>query len=660
MRRSSVLLLIKTCLVAVLFSTSSPGLALAQAINLVPETTKGLFVIPDVKVVEASWNNIELGKLAADPKVKPFMDDLQQQIQAQLDKTGVRVGVSLEELFEVCTGEIALAFVEPRKGSQKHSVATIADVEGKADEIAVMREKIKKTMASRKATQKTQTVDGVELDIYTVPLKVGGRKTFQAVFFSTNDKVVAVDHEDVAKEILALIQGNGGKTLKTVDAYSKTMDRVDKESDGLAPHIHWWVEPLAYAKLTREAAALQKKRRWDVIDALTKQGFDAIRGLGGHVNLGAEVSADGPAYDLVSRAYCYAPAVKGAGKERYKKTARLLALPGDDDLTPQDWVTDDIGTYITATWKIGESYEYVGSLVDEIAGEEGFFEDLIASLKDDPNGPRISLKQDIVDHLKTRATVMTDCLMPITPESERFLVAIDLKDAEAFKKTLAKVFGGDPNARLLEIDDHEIWEIINEDVEAPVVDVQGGGDFEGFDTDDDDGGAAAGALVGNAALSVVKGHLLISSHVDFIVEVMRRKPDAAKLAELVEFRKVGAVLAEMGGTDSDTLRLFSRVDEELKATYAFIKKGEMPESKGLLGRALNQLLSTDDQEGPREQQINGKKMPDYKAVRKYLGPIGMYIRAEDDGFYAAAVGLSRDQAINKTGELATREKDDTK
>lgn len=628
MRRLSAFLLL--ILIAGLFSPTTRA-----AETLVPETTKGLFVVPDVTAMEEAWNKIDLGKLAQDPDVEPFVKDMQEQIQALLDKTGVRVGVSLEELFDVCTGEIAVAFIKPRKGAQKHSVATIVDAAGKDAEVAKLRKKIAATMDKRKAKSATETVDGVELDIYTVPLKTGGRKTFKAVFFYDGEKIVAVDHEEVAKEILSLIKGGGGKTLKGVKGFDKTMARVVKESKGLEPHAYWWVDPLDYAMLTRDAAAIQKPRDWDVLTALSNQGFDGISGLGGHINLAAELP-DGQPCDILWRGYCYAPGPMS-------EAARLLELPGKDSLVPEGFIDEKISSYASGTWQIGKSYDYIGSLVDEVVDEEGFFDDLIKSLEEDPNGPRINMQKDVVDHLATRASVLTDVKMPVKVDSERFLIAIELKDAKAFKKTLNKILEGDPNAELLEIDDEEIWEIITDSDEDPEIDIEGPG-FDDFDSEEDNGGNGGGqGLMGDSAMAVINGHLLIASHADAILEVMRRKKNAPKLADASDYIAVQKALATIGSTKKDTGRLFSRVDEEMKAPYEFLREGNMPKSKGLLGRMLNQVLSSEDEEGTRKPQIKGNKMPEFAKIKDYFGRVGLYIVAEKGGFYGAGVALSKDQ-----------------
>ena len=68
----------------------------------------------------------------------------------------------------------------------------------------------------------------------------------------------------------------------------------------------------------------------------------------------------------------------------------------------------------------------------------------------------------------------------------------------------------------------------------------------------------------------------------------------------------------------------------------------MPEAKTLLGKLLNQLLGPDEKGILREQQIDGSKMPEFDAVRRYLGPAGMYVQSEEDGWFMAGCLLSKE------------------
>ena len=78
------------------------------------------------------------------------------------------------------------------------------------------------------------------------------------------------------------------------------------------------------------------------------------------------------------------------------------------------------------------------------------------------------------------------------------------------------------------------------------------------------------------------------------------------------------------------------------ATYELIKQGQMPQAETLVGKALNSLLAPDEEGAVREQEIDGSKLPDYQAVRRYLGPAGMYVRTEKDGWSITGCLLSKE------------------
>ena len=49
----------------------------------------------------------------------------------------------------------------------------------------------------------------------------------------------------------------------------------------------------------------------------------------------------------------------------------------------------------------------------------------------------------------------------------------------------------------------------------------------------------------------------------------------------------------------------------------------------------------------REQKIDGRQLPDYEAVRRYLGPAGMFLRSEDDGWFASEFCSTNRQPMSR-------------
>jgi hypothetical protein len=61
----------------------------------------------------------------------------------------------------------------------------------------------------------------------------------------------------------------------------------------------------------------------------------------------------------------------------------------------------------------------------------------------------------------------------------------------------------------------------------------------------------------------------------------------------------------------------------------------MPQAETMLAKFLNNILTTEveREEGTiRKQRIDGSRLPNFEAVRRYLGPAGRALRSEQDGW----------------------------
>ena len=69
------------------------------------------------------------------------------------------------------------------------------------------------------------------------------------------------------------------------------------------------------------------------------------------------------------------------------------------------------------------------------------------SLEEDPNGPQVDLRKELIEHLGQRVSMLTDYQLPITTTSERLLFAIEVKDPKAVAKAMEKLFKNDPTVK---------------------------------------------------------------------------------------------------------------------------------------------------------------------------------------------------------------------
>ena len=616
--------------------------------SVLPNTTKGYLSIPDVDELRAKWNETQLGQLINDPTMQPFVKDLRRQLKEKLTQIAARVGMTWEDLDGVYAGEVCVAMIQPNYDKEDHAVTVLADVTGRQEEVGRLLAKIHETLVEKGATKTSRTVDETELIIYRLPKRKDQKRARKAVLFVVENHLVATDHEKVAEGILARFSGNPTDTLQSVPAFREAMARCRGAASEPGGHIRWFVEPFGCAEVMRAASERRRRRGTDMIKVLLNQGFGAIQGLGGTVSF-----ATGR-HELLHRTFAYAPPVKrdegDTNTEKYNLAARMLDFPNHAKTVAESWVPRDLATYASFSWKVPEAFENCKSLVNEIADpknpKDDLFEDVLDGIKDpnDPWGPQVDIRNELIAYLGERVTILSDYRLPITTKSERLLIAIESTNPQTLAATIDKFMSSDPSARKVKLNGHTIWEIVAEqEIELTVLEINGPGIVplrpgveEEANVEEDD----RKPLFPNQAIAVARGYLIMASHIDFIKDVLKPESGRHPLSESVDYQLINSELTRLGA-GQDSARFFSRTDEEYRPTYELISSGKMPESETLLGKLLNQLMGTGEEGVLREQRIDGKLLPDFQAVRRYLGPAGAYVRSGEDGWLVIGITLNK-------------------
>ena len=120
--------------------------------TLLPNTTKGWLSVPNVDLVRDNFKLTQMGKLVDDPAMKPFMDDLSEQIEGKVSEAGVKLGISLADLDGVYGGEVAIGMLKPdAKDKNSHAIALVVDITGKRAAADALLAKIDKNLAAKGA-----------------------------------------------------------------------------------------------------------------------------------------------------------------------------------------------------------------------------------------------------------------------------------------------------------------------------------------------------------------------------------------------------------------------------------------------------------------------------------------------------------------------------
>jgi hypothetical protein len=639
--------------VALIAAVAAPAAAWAVPASetLLPATSKLFLSTQNVDEVRAKFKETQLGELVNDPVMKPFIDDLKEQIGAKLEKAGKKLGLKWADMEGVYAGEVALAIVQPdAKDKLSHATVVLVDITGNRVKADALLAKVDANQKANKAVRSALKAGGVEMVVYTQPLAAGAKVADKAYYYIKDDVLVATDDAKVATEIAGRFAGAAKDSLATVAAFQQTMVLTGKAAGGGGHHLRWFVEPFGYAEVSRAIQGGRRKRGTDMLKILKEQGFTGIQGVGGNIAFATGTE------EILHRTYVYAPPAAGKegdhAKSKYPLAMRMLQFPNSakpTDLDPQSWAMADVASYLTFHWDMRNAFEMSKTLVDAIAGDEGVFDDIWLSLETDPNGPKINIRKELIDHLAERVTVMSDVKLPVDVKSERLIVLVEVNKPDIVAKALDKAFKNDPAAKKIKSKGGQtIWELTQEEgiaEDATDFQVEGAGfvskDEKESKAEPVSDEEAEDAVLPNMALTVFQGHLIVSTHVEFIVEFLERtEKGGPDLAGTPDFKKVDAAMKRLGSAN-DSFRFFTRTDEAYRATYELIKQNKLPQSETMLARMLNAMFKPAEEGAVRKQAIDGGKLPAYEAVSKYFGPGGFYVQTERTGWLVVGCLLKK-------------------
>jgi hypothetical protein len=614
--------------------------------SLLPGTTVGYVSVMNYDNLNKHWEETQLGKMAADPAMEPFRKDMREQIRTRWVEVSDRLGIHLDDLAGVPAGEAALAMIEPKPGEA--ATVLLIDVTGRLDKAQAVLAKARTDLLKNGATESRIVVEGAPVFVFDVPTEqpaaaagqpaAAAPPARQTVYFLTKNVLGASDNLAVTRGIIKrLVKGAPSGSLAEVVAYQEVMKRCAADAGGNAPLVRWFISPLGYAEAIRAVTPAEKRRKdKTIIEIMRNQGFAAIRGVGGHLDL----ATDG--FQATYRLAVYAPGP-------YVNAMQMLKLPNKtaDAFLPQPWVPGDIATYTTLYVDILNAFDNFGYLWDEVLESPGNWADVLEGEKTDEYGPHIDLREELVKNLGQRVTMVTDYQLPITTQSERLLFSIDVKDAAAVAKAVEKSIKNEPNVKKREIDGRVIWEFVEpEEAKIPSLEL----DLPSLapakkeapkekDDADDECEEHKGHLLPHGAITVAQGHLLVASHIDFLLKVLKPLEPAKQLRNNKEFLEVWKTAETRFKMGEQCVREFSWTAEEVRPTYELVRQGKMPESESILGRALNSVSGAAKKGTFRQQRIKGGNLPDYDIVRRALGPATVAVTSEPNGWFFKGVLL---------------------
>jgi hypothetical protein len=633
-------------------SLAAAGPARAEGVaaseTIFPATTRAWLSVPDVRGLRQRFDRSPYGQLLADPTMAAFVDHVRAEINKNSKQRLAKLGLTLEDLERIPGGEVAVAAIEPEPGQM--ATVLVVDVTGHETEARELVETITARLLERKATVVTIAGAPAGLSVYRLPpepdderRKTPARERRVAFAYGGSALVVGDDAQQVGQAFSVVTTGRKD-SLAATSPFAGVMARCGRDMPANAAPIRWFVDPLPFASVYREAnPPLEKRKGPDYVTILGRQGFDAVKGLGGLVVFGAGGHA------VRHATMVWAPPLPGRqplSGESYDLAARMLQFPNAERMVPPEWVPRDVTGWSALNWDFQAAFAAAETLVDDVVGDRGVFDDVIASLKEDPDGPQIDVEQDLVAALGTRVSLITDHADPADPDAERLVVAIETVDEARVAATIAKVMNADKDMERKEIAGHTVWELIDRTAAIPELQVETPGLKLGGDRDDDGRRRRQrirekeDKLLPHSSVTVAKGHLFIASHRDVLERVLVTPGGVDALASADDYalavREIDRLLPTL-----TALKSFGREDDTILPAYELLRRGSMPKSQSVFGQLLNGLLGDGKPGSVREQRLDGSTLPEFEVIRHYFGTAAVGMESVAEGWFVTGLSLPR-------------------
>jgi hypothetical protein len=301
--------------------------------------------------------------------------------------------------------------------------------------------------------------------------------------------------------------------------------------------------------------------------------------------------------------------------------------------------------YATYNVDVLNAFDHFGTLFDAIEGHKDAFKTSMEGIEQDAYGPRVNVRDELVAHMGSRISLVTDYSMPISVNSERSLIAIEAKEEAKLADTIQRIMEKEPDIERREFGNFVIWERVPEDVSIQELSIDAPGltplSIDEPAAEDD---SEEEHVLPNSAVCVAYGQLMIASDIKYLEYLLQGFGQREMLVNSGDYEMVSARMEQLAPGPRCGWS-FVRTDEAFRPTYELIRQGRMPESKTMFGKFLNRMLTTEveKEEGVlRKQKLDGSELPSFEAVRRYFGPAGRVLKSDADGWLLTGTVLNKE------------------
>ena len=611
------------CLVLTISALSSPLSALGQADpktrpptqDLLPETTVLFVQLDDFKDFATKMRESSFGKMYQDEAIAPLVEGLWDEAKIAYDDVKDEVGLSIEDITALPSGEMTFAVIAPRRKNPEFMMILELDDESEAlDRVLDRGRELIKTEAGEEISVE-KTDDGFDIESFNAD-----GKTIK--FFRKDGLIVGCTSED---ELNAFIDRWMGREVKKVRPFSENrkfitiMNRC-KGTKEIKPEARFFVDPIALTKsATRGEFTAQAG-----LALLPIFGLDGLLGAGGSMLLSEDD------FESVVHAHLLLANPR-------KGVFEMISLkPTSYD--PEPWIPHDAVSYLTTSWDIDQMMTELAKIVNTVSGDEGMLE---RAIEENVNqNIQLDLKADILDHLTGRVTLAQWVIPPMKFNSQVNVLAFELKDPEAIKKSLETLVelantqddeDAEDRVESTEYKGVQIWAQSEERMNNRLDRQRERQAERRKERGDEREPVEMDINMPRPAFAIVDNYLMISFERPAAIEhaIDANQGDIELLVHNEEYASTAKKMARLLKTDMPCAMAYQNPKETIRGLVEYAKSEN---AKSMLSRGAegNKYLAG------IKGRLDDNPLPDFDKLEKYFRPAGWYMTSDDTGYHVLA------------------------
>ena len=301
--------------------------------QMFPYNTVVYLRVDDFPEMKTDFARTSFGAIRNDETVAPLVDRLYSELLSAFPQIEEELGVTLEDLLKLPTGEVALSLAVT--DTARPMFALIADVGDNTVTANKLIERAEFEHISNAGDLVEETIGETEVTIFRNP-----GDDDDVYIFTKEETVVICSSELMVTHLINAWEGTAEETDRNLSDNRKFTDimRNSVGADNYQPQISFFADPLTLINATtRDNFQAQA-----VMALLPTLGVDGFKAVGGSIILAP------PGFDSVAHFHL------ALGTPR-RGVLNLLTF-GSGDMTPEAWVPSDVADYSTVFWDLEKTY----------------------------------------------------------------------------------------------------------------------------------------------------------------------------------------------------------------------------------------------------------------------------------------------------------------